>query len=604
MKRLICLLLITMAVNCTAQERQDSLVKATAHLTEDSNGVKLLVEIAKGYQSIDADKGIRYAQQGLDLSQKIDWPTGMILSYNRLGGNSVMKADYPNALDYFFKALKIAEDQKNKEWSARLFSNIGLVYDREKNYSKALEYQLKSLAIAEERGDKKTMCINYANIGSVYTNEANYPKALDYTLKALNLAQELGLKDDITFFISSAGGVYMNMKMYDKSLEYHFKALKLAREMNDIQNISTTEGNLGETYLSMVKDTAYANSNRAEHISKAISYLKSGIEGCKKINYWGAVPEFMQYLAEAYTLAGDYKMALTTYQDYNKIKDSVFSATNNARIATLETKRALELKDKDLQIARLAVAKKRNERVFYIAGIMLLLLVIVFIYRNFRTERKSNSLLTIEKKRSDDLLRNILPSEVAEELKENGKAAARNFDHVSVLFTDFVNFTGIAERLTADELVQELNTCFTAFDAIIERNGLEKIKTIGDAYLAVCGLPLNDPQHAQKTVRAAIEIRDLITQRMKGEQNFAIRIGISSGPVVAGIVGVKKFAYDIWGDTVNTAARMEQHSEMGKVNISGATFELVKNEFICSYRGKVNAKNKGDVDMYFVEMKA
>lgn len=209
--------------------------------------------------------------------------------------------------------------------------------------------------------------------------------------------------------------------------------------------------------------------------------------------------------------------------------------------------------------------------------------------------------LSTEKKRSDDLLLNILPAGIAEELKQNGTAEPKKYNNVSVLFTDFVGFTSISEKLTPKELVAEIHYCLTAFDTITERHALEKIKTIGDAYLAVCGLPNADEQHAKKTVQAAIEIREFINKRFKEGGKFTIHIGINSGSVVAGIVGVKKFAYDIWGDTVNTATRMEQHSINGKINISEATYQLVKNDFTCIHRGKIEAKNKGKVDMYFVE---
>jgi class 3 adenylate cyclase len=207
-----------------------------------------------------------------------------------------------------------------------------------------------------------------------------------------------------------------------------------------------------------------------------------------------------------------------------------------------------------------------------------------------------------QKQKSDELLLNILPAEVAEELKLNGKSAAHRYDEVSVLFTDFVNFTRISEQLGVEDLLNELNIHFTAFDKIIEKYGLEKIKTIGDAYLAVCGLPQADEKHAQNTVRAALEILDFVKKRKKETPyGLDIRIGINSGAVIAGIIGVKKFAYDIWGDTVNTAARMEQKSEPGKINISENTFKLVKDEFACTHRGKLIAKNKGEMDMYFVE---
>ncbi len=205
--------------------------------------------------------------------------------------------------------------------------------------------------------------------------------------------------------------------------------------------------------------------------------------------------------------------------------------------------------------------------------------------------------LQAEKKKSDDLLLNILPEEVAEELKEKGSSDAKQYDPVTVLFTDFVNFTGISEQLTPVELVAEIHKNFTAFDAIMDQYGIEKIKTIGDAYLAVCGLPVPMEDHAQRIVKAAKAIQTYMHQN---GAKFQIRIGIHTGPVVAGIVGVKKFAYDIWGDTVNTASRMESNSEAGQINISGTTYDLIKNEFECTYRGKLDAKNKGMLDMYFV----
>jgi len=206
-----------------------------------------------------------------------------------------------------------------------------------------------------------------------------------------------------------------------------------------------------------------------------------------------------------------------------------------------------------------------------------------------------------EKQKTENLLLNILPHEVAEELKEKGSSEAKYYDEVTVLFTDFVNFTQSSEKMGAEKMLVELNECFTAFDMIMEKHGLEKIKTIGDAYLAVCGLPLKNECHAYQTVLVALDIIKFIEERKKTNPNtLDIRIGINSGSLIAGIVGVKKFAYDIWGDTVNTAARMEQNSEKGKINISESTYQLVKEKINCEYRGKIHTKGKGDMDMYFV----
>ena len=214
-----------------------------------------------------------------------------------------------------------------------------------------------------------------------------------------------------------------------------------------------------------------------------------------------------------------------------------------------------------------------------------------------------------EKEHSEKLLLNILPAEVAEELKAKGEAEAVQIDHVTVLFTDFKGFTAMSEKVTPKDLVRDLNECFSAFDHITEKYGIEKIKTIGDAYMAAGGLPVPNTTHATDAIRAAFEMRDFIAEGKArkvaaGLPFFEIRIGIHTGPVVAGIVGVKKFQYDIWGDTVNTASRMESSGEVGQVNISESTYSLVKDELGLAFtpRGKVEAKGKGEMQMYFVSL--
>ncbi|WP_210465726.1 adenylate/guanylate cyclase domain-containing protein [Rufibacter roseolus] len=213
-----------------------------------------------------------------------------------------------------------------------------------------------------------------------------------------------------------------------------------------------------------------------------------------------------------------------------------------------------------------------------------------------------------QKEEIEKLLLNILPVEVANELKETGAATPRFYESATVLFTDFVGFTSIAEGLSPNELVSELNNCFLAFDTIVEKNNLEKIKTIGDAYMCAGGLPVSNQTHAVDAILAAIEIQEHMkrvneARASHGLVPWSLRIGIHTGPLVAGVVGRKKFAYDIWGDTVNLASRIESSGEGGKINISETTFEAVKEWFSCLYRGKVPAKNKGEVDMYFVQSK-
>jgi adenylate cyclase len=214
--------------------------------------------------------------------------------------------------------------------------------------------------------------------------------------------------------------------------------------------------------------------------------------------------------------------------------------------------------------------------------------------------------LNQERKKSDRLLLNILPESIARELQKNDRVQPLHYDTASVLFTDFVGFTRIAESLTPEELIEELDNCFRQFDRIARKHKLEKIKTIGDAYMAVGGIPEPNVTHAIDCVLAALEIGRLMTQlreekKAANKPYWQLRLGIHSGRLVAGVIGREKFAYDVWGDTVNTASRLESSGQADRINISRATYEQVEEFFVCEYRGQVAAKNKGDIDMYFVE---
>jgi class 3 adenylate cyclase len=215
-------------------------------------------------------------------------------------------------------------------------------------------------------------------------------------------------------------------------------------------------------------------------------------------------------------------------------------------------------------------------------------------------------LIEKEKEQSEKLLLNILPFKIAEELKANGHAKTKSFEMVSVMFSDFKDFTIIAQKIEPQQLIDHLNKCFMFFDDVCVRHNIEKIKTIGDSYMCAGGIPIRNKTNPVDIILAAFEMRDYINkekkdQAEKGLMLWKIRIGINTGPIISGVVGKKKFAYDIWGDTVNTASRMEQASMPNKINISGETYELTKDFFDFTYRGQLPVKHKGDTDMYFVD---
>jgi class 3 adenylate cyclase len=224
--------------------------------------------------------------------------------------------------------------------------------------------------------------------------------------------------------------------------------------------------------------------------------------------------------------------------------------------------------------------------------------------RTAEVERQKE-VIQAAKMQSDSLLLNILPDEIAEELKRFGRSYARKHPQVSVLFADIKGFTLVAEALSPEKLVTELDEVFRAFDNIVDKYDMEKIKTIGDAYMCACGLPRSDGENALKAVKTAIDMQQFIRGfglacRIQNLPEFEIRIGIHTGPVIAGVVGSRKFAYDIWGDTVNIASLMEQHGEVGKINISASTYSLIRDHYNCIHRGKIEVKSKGGIDMYFV----
>ena len=577
-------------------------------IARNIGAIGLMYDFQTNYQ-----KALEYYLKALNIYENLGNKSGMAKNMLNIGTIYAIQSNYPKALEYQLKAKSIYETLGDKSGMAMILTNIGTIFSDKKNYSKALENYLKSLSLYEALGDKSGIAISVENVGEIYFFNRNYPKTLDHYLKALRIYEELGDKIGVARNIGNIGIVYENQNNYANALDYDLKSLSLNKTLGDKYGIATNIKHIGSVYRRMAKDSVIQNERRKEYLTRSISNLESAAKIFKEISALNDYQDVQYFLSEAYELNKQYGKALIAFKEHTTYKDSIFSEEKNNELtrkefdftyAKREDSIKLETEKKDA-INKVALSNQKTMTNASLAGTVLLLLVALVSIKAYRQKHKANAIITQEKQKSEALLLNILPEEIAEELKLKGSATAKHFDEVTVLFTDFVNFTKHSERLSPTELVASLNECFTAFDAIIERNGLEKIKTIGDAYMAVCGLPVSDADHATKSVKAALEIRDYVAIRNQthGAEGFEIRIGLHSGSVVAGIIGVKKFAYDIWGDTVNFAARMESSGATGKVNISENTYQLVKNQFTFEHRGKISAKNKGEVDMYFVENK-
>jgi adenylate cyclase len=379
---------------------------------------------------------------------------------------------------------------------------------------------------------------------------------LDYYERSLQLYEELGLKKGMSISLKNIGDIYKDQGKLKEALQYLNKSMTIAQALSAPDRIRDAAGVLKEIY-------------------------KTQNEGMKAMEMFELEIQMRDSIQSEEAKKGLIKMEL----EHEYVKKELIAEQEHQK----------EIYEKN---------KTRN----YLAGGGLLALIMAGgVLTRLRYVRKAKSIVEKEKDRSESLLLNILPYEVAEELKEKGHSDATLIDEVTVIFTDFKGFTAMSEQVTPKELVADLHACFSEFDHICEKYGIEKIKTIGDSYMAAGGLPTINQTHATDVVKAALEMAAVVEngKAEKIAQNlpyFEMRLGAHTGPVVAGIVGVKKFQYDIWGDTVNIASRMESSGEVGKVNISQFTYELIKDnsDFTFESRGKLEAKGKGEIEMYFV----
>lgn len=588
------------------QARIDSLTTQLSKATADTHKIFLMSQISFEYGNRNPELGIKFGTEALELARKISWQRGIGNSLYYRGANFLYSGRYPEALDDYLGALRYFEQWGDSNKLAGTYSNIGGVYSYQGKDDVALEYFLKALKINRSMSPNSNFeAANLGNISIIYFNRDDYKKALEFSLQAVNICLKSNFMDMLPNTMVGTSAIYLELKQYPQAINYAGKALELARQTNDVGVLGNSYLDLGVAHIRLAVDSNRHVLDSMFHGNKQLAFhearknLDSALATIQLIEDPNQLSEIYKYLSQLEEYEGNYKKALLYHQQYKNFSDTIYNADNKERV--LQTQMQYEFDKKEATTKAETDKREIRQKIirnFILAGLVIAMLVAILFYFQRNTIAK-------ERKRSEELLLNILPEEVAEELKSKGSAEAKHFDDVTVMFTDFKNFTQISETLTPAQLVTEIHNCFKAFDTIIEKYNIEKIKTIGDSYMCAGGLPVANKTNAIDVVNAAIEIQEFMQQHIQqrvgeGKEPFEIRIGVHTGPVVAGIVGVKKFAYDIWGDTVNIASRMESSGETGKVNISNSTYELVKDTFACTYRGKIQAKNKGEIDMYFV----
>jgi class 3 adenylate cyclase/Tfp pilus assembly protein PilF len=509
------------------------------------------------------------------------------------------EADVNNQLTRVYISLSEVQPSEN----TTVESKIPGMYMKSKELDRAETYCRKALYYNQKNNRLSMLASNYNNLGVIKEKKMQLDSAEYFFREAFKYYEKLGDVFNKANILNNLGIVFEFQGMFDQELKSYQDALILFEKISDTVGIAISNGNIANVF--------YSNGACKE----GLVYAQKGYDLAAHTQKLPIKKDMLYTLFVLYDCLGDCDKKSYYFNRYIEVKDSIFNIESKKILEDVNAQ--YETEKKENQILLLSKSKELDETIknALSAGIALTVIIVLVVFRSYKQKQKANVLLTSqneiiesERKKSDALLLNILPVETAEELKEKGFAEARTFESVTVMFTDFKDFTKVAESLDAKSLVKEIDFVFKKFDEIITIHNIEKIKTIGDAYMAAAGLPIENKTHATDMVSAAIEILQIIDEIKTDRKNrglpfFEIRIGIHTGPVVAGIVGTKKFAYDIWGDAVNVASRMESSGEAGRINISGSTYELIKEQFKCEYRGKVTAKNKGQIDMYFVEVK-
>lgn len=373
----------------------------------------------------------------------------------------------------------------------------------------------------------------------------------------------------------------------DKAAVYAEQALDLAITLQDSRRQAESAWINGDI------------SERKSRIGQAVSCYLQAHKAATAAALTDLPLQTAEKLHTLYARMGNHREA------YHWSRQSIALLHRRARLVA----EAEQQKNDQAQMELAAQKQRENNMVLLLATLFATVLAVFYYFRQRSNRRtrgemaEKNAMIEEKRRRSEQLLLNILPPAVAAELTVRNKVAARRYERTTVMFIDFVGFTKVAELMQPEELLAELDYCFSRFDDLIGRNRIEKIKTVGDAYICASGLSDRNERPADM-IRVALQIQDFLQKLREkrsgeGRPSFEARIGIHFGPVVAGIVGTKKFAYDIWGDTVNTAARLEEGCEPGRINVSGATRAEVPEEFRWEYRGKISAKNKGEMEMYY-----
>ena len=593
-KQLLCVIFFIIVSSVHSQETDqnqvsvDSLKQVYNDDSTISNDLRILAVII--YNETDPKEKLLYSDlliKTVTETKRDSASFYLSIGYLEKGNALLLQGDFNEALEAFFNSADWAKKDNDEELSASLMVSIADTYSMIGNSESAEQYYDESIVLLRKINDSVNLASALLNAGDEYYKTEQYDKALSNFSESGDIFNRLDYQVGKAYNVGNIGMVYAKQGKDELAKTNMNEAIALLEDNEDYYPISE--------FLSFISDLYSEQNNH----TLALEYAERSLKLATDYNLKNQISDANLQLSKLSESAGKAQQALDFYKEHIVFRDSIINLEKQEKMFNQE------VYQNKLEVENLE-QKRKTQRILFWATVGVLFLIILLargLYKSNKFVKATNKTIALEKERSDNLLLNILPKETAQELKDKGKIEAKKYQSVTVLFTDFIGFTSFAEHLSPEVLVETIDYYFSKFDMIIDKYGLEKIKTVGDAYMAASGLTFEDGHHAKQMVLTAKEINEFVMQSKNDNTTpgtFDIRIGINTGPVVAGVVGTKKFAYDIWGDTVNIASRMESNSEAGRINISENTYQIIKSDFDCEYRGELAVKNRGQMKMYFV----
>ncbi len=544
----LCVLITQAAAQ---NQKVDSLITVLNKLKSDSIKVNTLLNLGNEYLYTDVDEAYKYGEWALDISTKINYKNGEGYAAKLLGQIYAKKSNYPEAILQFKASLEAFQYVQNKDGESNILNNLGSIYFITGDDAKSIEYHLKSLKIGEEINNKLRISTNLLNIGSVYANKpATANTALGYFLRSLPLFEEInysagigiasmnigeiyftkGIYDsallnfersiriyegtaDAAFPLSYIGEIYAIKSDFQKALAFHNQAVEVSERLGAKFELAQSLLSLGKTEYKMGK------------IKQSIVTNQQALILAKEVDAPQERKKAYEALSKSYSELHDFSNAYRYEKLLTGIKDTLYNTDEDKKIQQLQFNSDIEKKESEIQLQDATI--QRQKIVTYATAIsgFLLLIVAVGSYNRYKYVNRTNKIIKDERDKSKELLLNILPEETARELETNGSAQSRYYESATVLFTDFKGFSTIAGKLSPQELVAELNDYFMAFDEIMGKHNLEKIKTIGDAYMCAGGIPLSNNTHPLDAVKAGLAMQEYMMKKNAGEKKIILNAG-------------------------------------------------------------------------------